>query len=526
MTEQELLTDSAPPTPVIAHALPSQRIVRPALQEGEACTLVIFGATGDLTRRKLLPALFELQCVGGMNTRCEIIGTGRTPLTDEQFRNRVREALSGSEDSVDTADPRWATFEQRLHYVTGDPTDPKFFSQLGSKLEARRRAGTNPNRLFYIATPSSLALPIIEGLNAAGLASNDAGWSRIVIEKPFGRDLRSARELNRVVSDVFAEEAIYRIDHYLGKETVQNILVFRFGNTMFEPIWNRNYIDYVEITAAETLGIGSRAAFYEETGALRDMVTNHLLQLLTLTAMEPPVALDADALRDQKVQLLRGMSPMTSGEVKQRTVRGQYGAGTVARVPVHAYHDEPGVQARSNTETYVAIDFRIDNWRWDGVPFYIRTGKRLSSQVTEVVVHFKRTPQALFARAAQTHPEPNQITLRIQPDEGITIGFVAKRPGDELRSIGVAADFSYAEAFEGKLPSAYATLLLNVMQGDPTRFARRDEVEAEWRIITPIIEAWNALPRPAFPNYEAGGDGPEEANKLLERSGRRWRKIE
>jgi glucose-6-phosphate 1-dehydrogenase len=377
-------------------ASPLAPILRPPLREADACTIIIFGASGDLARRKLIPALYALRCAGGVNSRCEIVGTGRTRLTDEQFRGRVREAFTELKDPVKTSDPWWPEFESRLHYVTGDPNEPAFYSSLAADLEARRRTGGNPNRMFYIATPSTVAGPIIEGLGAAGLAKNAAGWSRIVIEKPFGRDLQSGRELNRIINGVFAEEAVFRIDHYLGKETVQNILVFRFGNTMLEPVWNRNYVDYVEITAAETLGLESRAAFYEETGALRDMVTNHLLQLLTLVAMEPPVALDADALRDQKVQLLRAIHPMTVDEVAQRTVRGQYGAGAAAEPPVPGYRDEPGVKARSVTETYAAIDFRIDNWRWAGVPFYVRTGKRLSRQQTEIVVHFKRTPQALF----------------------------------------------------------------------------------------------------------------------------------
>ena len=503
-------------------AVASAQIARPAVREAEGCTVVIFGATGDLTRRKLLPALYELQCAGGLNSRCEIVGIGRASLTNEEFRVRAREAFAHSMDSVDTIDPRWQGFEQRLRFISGDPNDPGFYSRLAGDLDAARVAGT-ANRLFYIATPSLLARPIIEGLGAAGLARNDSGWSRVVIEKPFGRDLQSSRELNRVVSDVFAEEAVYRIDHYLGKETVQNILVFRFGNTMLEPVWNRNYIDYVEITAAETLGVESRAAFYEETGALRDMVTNHLLQLLTLTAMEPPVALDADALRDQKLQLLRAMRPMTVDEVRQRTVRGQYGAGTVAGRLVPGYREEPGVHSRSTTETYAAIDFRVDNWRWEGVPFYVRTGKRLSSLRTEVVVHFKRTPQALFARAPAEQIVRNLITLRIQPDDGITIGFAAKRPGDELRSIGVEADFSYKQSFSGKAPSAYSTLLFDVMLGDQTRFTRRDEVEAEWHIITPIEEAWAQLPASVFPNYAAGSDGPADADRLPANSGRQWR---
>lgn len=506
----------------IVHASPSEKLVRPAMREADPCTIIIFGATGDLTRRKLLPALYELYGAGGMNSHCEIIGTGRTRLTNEQFRERVRNAFSESKDSVDTNDAGWRAFEQQLAYISGDPSGAGLYSRLVTELQARRKDGGTPNCLFYIATPSSLARPIIEGLGAAGLAKNELGWTRIVIEKPFGHDLQSGKELNRVVNGVFAEHAIFRIDHYLGKETVQNILVFRFGNTMLEPVWNRNYIEYVEITAAETLGVGSRATFYEETGALRDMVTNHLLQLLTLTAMEPPVALDADALRDRKVQLLRAMRPMTEDEVKQRTVRGQYAAGTVGGQPVVAYRAEPGVPPSSTTDTYAAIDFRIDNWRWDGVPFYVRTGKRLASRRTEVVVHFKRTPQALFSRAPQQDIENNQITLRIQPDEGITIGFAAKRPGDELRTIAVEADFSYAESFDGKMPSAYATLLLDVMRGDPTRFTRRDEVDAEWRIITPIEEAWAAQAPPLFPNYAAGSDGPREAEALVERGGHSW----
>ncbi|MDQ2666653.1 MAG: glucose-6-phosphate dehydrogenase [Gemmatimonadota bacterium] len=509
----------------MVHASTSEKLQRPAMREADPCTFIIFGATGDLTRRKLLPALYELYGAGGMNRHCTIIGTGRTRLTNEQFRERVRDAFAEAKDAVDTNDAQWRGFEQQLSYIAGDPSDAGHYSRLATELEMRRTTGGSANCLFYIATPSSLARPIIEGLGASGLAKNDLGWTRIVIEKPFGHDLQSGQELNRAVNDVFAEDAIFRIDHYLGKETVQNILVFRFGNTMLEPVWNRNYIDYVEITAAESLGVGSRAAFYEETGALRDMVTNHLLQLLTLTAMEPPVALDAEALRDQKVQLLRAIRPMTVDEVKQRTVRGQYGAGAVDGQPVVAYRAEPGVQESSNTDTYAAIDFRIDNWRWEGVPFYVRTGKRLASRRTEVVVHFKRTPQALFARTPQQDIENNQIALRIQPDEGITIGFAAKRPGDELRAIAVEADFSYAESFEGKMPSAYATLLLDVMRGDPTRFTRRDEVDAEWRIITPIEEAWAAQAPPTFPNYSAGSDGPEEANALVERGGHAWGPI-
>ena len=503
-------------TVTVRATAPEAAAGRAAALHAASCTVIIFGATGDLTQRKLMPALYSLECLGGLTSQCEVIGIGRSSLSEEEFRTRMREAVTAAtEDGSESIDPRWRDFEQRLHYLAGDPNDSAFHTRLAAELEAKRQAGASPNYLFYVATPASVAAPIIEGLGSAGLSRNSHGWSRIVLEKPFGRDLESARELNRVVSSVFSEEAVFRIDHYLGKETVQNLLVFRFGNSLFEPVWNRNYVEYVEITAAEDLGVEHRAAFYEETGALRDVVANHLLQLLTLTAMEPPAVFDADGVRSQKVEVLRAMPPMTVQEVARRTARGQYGAGTIGGKPVPGYRDEPGVNKTSLVETFTAIGFHVDNWRWAGVPFYVRTGKRLGRKLTEIRVHFRRTPQALFASPAAAGAEPNLITLHIQPGEGITITFAAKQPGLEMRPLPVEAEFAYAKSFASDLPDAYATLLLDAMQGDGTLFTRRDEVEAAWRIITPIEEAWAAQPPPLFPNYAAGSDGPPSARMLM-----------
>ena len=507
---------------VTVRVVPPETREQAPIPSAESCTVIIFGATGDLTRRKLMPALYSLRYFGSLSDRCEVIGTGRTPLSGEEFRGRMREAAAASQDGSDADDPRWRAFEQRLHYLQGDPGDPAFYPRLAAKLEASREEGASPNYLFYVATPASQARSIIEGLGAAGLARNGNGWSRIVLEKPFGHDLQSAQELNRAISEVFPEEAIFRIDHYLGKETVQNLLVFRFGNSLFEPVWNRNYVEYIEITAAEALGVEDRAGFYEETGALRDMVTNHLLQILTLTAMEPPARFDGDAVRDQKVQVLRAIEPMTTGEVARRTVRGQYGPGTVEGASVPGYRHESGVAKDSPVETFAAIEFHVANWRWAGVPFYVRTGKRLGRRMTEIRVHFRRTPRSLFANPAEAAAEPNLITLRIQPDEGITITFAAKQPGLEMRPLPVEAEFAYAKGFPGKLPDAYATLLLDAMQGDGTLFTRRDEVEAAWRVITPIGEAWAQLPPPRFPNYPAGSDGPREVRSLMADRPHHW----
>ena len=487
--------------------------------------LVIFGASGDLTRRKLVPGLYNLSCVGCMNPQFEVLGVGRTPMRSEDFRAKMREALEGSSDARDFTESGWREFENRLNYYVGDINDKNFYAQLREHLDQMQRSGSSPNRLFYVATPASAAGPGIEGLAQVGLNHTESGWTRIILEKPFGHDLNSAQELNEVIHKAFDEKDVYRIDHYLGKETVQNILVFRFGNSLFEPVWNRNYVDHIEITAAETVGVEGRVGFYEETGALRDMVANHLLQLLALTAMEPPIAFDADSVREQKVQVLRSIRPMTADEVAKRTVRGQYGPGEIGGKKVPGYRQEPNVNANSATETYAAVEFYVDNWRWAGVPFYIRTGKRLRRQLSEVRVHLKRTPQALFAGTPHEQLGPNVITLRIQPNEGISIAFDAKRPGNQMRTLTVDANFSYESMFGSKGPPAYETLLLDSMRGDATLFTRRDEVEAEWRIITPIEEAWAKLPRPTFPNYAAGTNGPAEADKLIGGDHRGWHSL-
>jgi glucose-6-phosphate 1-dehydrogenase len=502
-----------------------QKLETPSLPQGDSCLVVIFGATGDLTRRKLVPALYDLACVGCTTRNFQVLGIGRTKLDAEEFRKRVHDGAATSKDARNFSEEGWREFADRLHYLVGDADDRNFYPQLKAKIQEMQRQGASQNVLFYVSVPASLAPPIVEGLGAAGLARNSEGWTRIILEKPFGRDLKSAHELNEIVSRVFDESSVYRIDHYLGKETVQNIMMFRFGNSIFEPVWNRNYVEYVEITAAETLGVEGRAAFYEETGALRDMVANHLLQCLTLTAMEPPVAFDAYTVRTQKVQVLRAIQPMTREQVAKHTVRGQYGPGKIDGKPVPGYRQEPGVNPNSLTETYVAVEFHVDNWRWAGVPFYVRAGKRMSRSLTEVAVHFKRTPQALFSR----NPEDvhhNVIALRIQPNEGIALNFNAKQPGQHMRAIRVDMDFSYKQAFGTQTPAAYETLLLDAMRGDATLFTRRDEVEAEWRIITPIEEAWAELPPSQFPNYPAGTDGPDEANKLIKYDRLRWRSLE
>ena len=497
---------------------------QPALPTAEPCVVVIFGATGDLTRRKLMPALCRLLgqgCLEGM----QILGIGRSAMTKDEFEKFVREAIDNSKKIKNLDEEHWRKFSGRLNYMAGELDDEQTYRAVQARIEELASEGASKNRLFYLATPPSLFPVIVKGLGDAGLAQENEHWSRIVIEKPFGSDLESAKALNLEIAKVFKESQVYRIDHYLGKDTVQNILVFRLGNSMFEPIWNRNYVDYVEITAAETGGVGTRAGYYEESGALRDMVANHLLQLLTLTAMEPPVAFDADSVREEKVQVLRSIRRMKPEQVAERTVRAQYGPGTIDGEKVKAYKDEEGVRRDSQTETYAAVEFNISNWRWSGVPFYVRTGKRLARNLTEIAVHLKRTPQALFARRPDEEMDPNVIALRLQPNEGITVTFGAKRPGFEMQTATVNMDFCYQRAFGVESPDAYEMLLLDVMQGDATLFIRGDEAEHQWRLISPIEEAWANDDLSKLATYEAGSEGPAEAEELLSRNGHRWRSL-
>lgn len=493
-----------------------------------SCVMVIFGASGDVTRRMLLPALYNLFVDRRLPPRFSVVGFGRTPWSDQEFRNRAREAVA--QYSRRPPDPAvWRTFARNLHYLAGQYGAPDDFGRLGRLLgRIQAREGIEANHLYYLALPPSAVAAVVSGLPGIRRPRHEPtqGWTRVIVEKPFGRDLAGARELNRLLHRAFAEDDIFRIDHYLGKETVQNILVFRFANGIFEPIWNRRYVEHVQITVAESLGVGERGSYYEETGALRDMVQNHMMQLLCLVAMEPPIAFNGRAVRDEKVKVLHAVRHLVGDEVRQYTARGQYGRGWVGGEEARAYREEPEVSPESSTETFVALRLFIDNWRWAGVPFYLRTGKRLPKRSTEVAIEFKRAPHLLFRDLADVSVlDPNILAMRIQPNEGMTLKFLTKVPGSPIRIRPASMDFLYGASFRLEAPSAYETLLTDALRGDATLFTRSDEVEAAWGIAGDILEAWGSLPPPKFPNYEAGTWGPEEADWLMARDGRRWRRL-
>jgi glucose-6-phosphate 1-dehydrogenase len=488
--------------------------------------VVLFGATGDLSHRKVFPALAQLWRTNLLPMDWMLLAIGRRPYDDESFREEVRGSLR-EYSRVPLEDAVAEQFVQRIAYHRGDFDAPATYDALVKRLAALDAAhATDDNCLYYLATQPSAFPLIVSQLGRCGLDHevHGGGWRRIVIEKPFGRDLDSAKRLNREVGKVFREAQVYRIDHYLGKETVRNLLVFRFANGIFEPIWNRRYVDHVQITMAESLGVEERGAFYEETGAARDVVQNHLLQLLSLVAMEPPATFEPDALRDETVKVLRAIENLDRTAITRQVVRGQYGPGWVSGERVAGYREEDEVDPRSETETFVAARLQVDDWRWSGVPFYLRTGKRLPKRATEIAIQFRDVPHRLFA-AAESNPEPNLLAIRIQPDEGILLRFSSKVPGLGLDIRTVNMDFTYGSAFSTDAPEAYETLLLDAMLGDASLFTRADEVEAAWATVTPILETWLDEPAPDFPSYEAGTWGPSDASRLIERDGRHWRRI-
>jgi glucose-6-phosphate 1-dehydrogenase len=491
----------------------------------EPCVVVIFGASGDLTKRKLLPALYNLAQDRLLPAEFAVLGISRPLMSDEEFRAKMREAVAeyGADKTVD--DDVWTSFASGVFYMQGDFADEETYKRLAGNLERiDAERGTQGNRIFYLSTAPSFFGLISEQLGRVGLAQPKEGsWTRIVVEKPFGHDLESARELNAKLAAVFHEEQVYRIDHYLGKETVQNLLVFRFANSIFEPLWNRQYIDHVQITNAEAIGVEGRGAYYEEAGVVRDMIQNHVFQVTALIAMEPPASLSANGVRDEKFKAMQAVRPIPVESVEEFAVRGQYGPGYVLGEKVPGYREEPGVNPQSNTETFAALKLYFDNWRWAGVPFYIRSGKRLPKRVTEIAIQFKEVPHRLFTETDEPL-EPNVLVIRIQPNEGITLRFGAKVPGQRMRIRAVNMDFRYGSSFGVQSPEAYERLLLDCILGDSTLYARRDMVERGWEIVTPILEAWKK-PAPDFPNYPAGTWGPEAANKLIEKDGRKWRRL-
>jgi glucose-6-phosphate 1-dehydrogenase len=488
----------------------------------EPTIIVIFGAGGDLAWRKLVPALYDLLLDQRLPEQCAIVGVARKQLDDEAFRRRIRDGVDRFSRRGTAEEEVWRPFADSISYVSEDLGDPASGTALSVRLgEIEAQWGVRANRVYYLAIPPTMMEPAAAMLQRLGVCK-DCSRDRLVVEKPFGRDLPSARSLNQFLNGMFVESQIYRIDHYLGKETVQNILAFRFANSLYEPIWNRRYIDHVQITVAETVGVEERGEYYDRAGALRDMVQNHLLQILCLVAMEPPISFDADEIRNKKVDVLRAIRPIRAEDIHGVAVRGQYRKGTVLGRAVPGYRDEENVSPASTTETFAAFTFHIDNWRWQGVPFYLRTGKRLPAKVSEVSVIFRSPPHQFFPSAAVESWQPNRIVIRIQPEEGIGTRIQVKQPGTRLLLGAADMQFRYREAFKTPAPEAYETLLLDVIRGDATLFMRADQVECAWQVVTPILDAWESVPPADFPDYPAGSWGPEAAELMVAREGHSW----
>lgn len=513
-------------------------VIQNPLREGrrigrtvEPVSVVIFGASGDLTRRKLVPALFSLAQENRLPAVFSIVGAARRPWSHDEFREKMRSGVgqfSRYAPDGNLSATSWEGFARNLFYVPVSFGDLDAYRRLDAFLSERARERSVPdNRLYYLAAPPQSYDVIVTNLGAAEMTRDgEAGWRRVVIEKPFGHDLASATALNGIVHGVFAERQVYRIDHYLGKETVQNILVFRYANAIFEPIWNRRYVDHVQISVAESVGVGSRAGYYDQAGVVRDIFQNHILQILTLVAMEAPIAFEADAIRDEKVKVLRALRPVGEHEITTHTVRARYGPGVIDGERVPGYLEEPGVPADSQTATYAAMKWYVDNWRWQGVPFYMRSGKRMPTRATEISIHFKRPPHLLFDAMDDEALRSNVLALRVQPDEGISLRFEAKLPGQGVMRRSVAMAFQYGASFGLDVsPDAYERLLLDAVLGDATLFARSDEIEWAWRLIDPVLEGWQTNNVPPLEAYEAGTWGPAGADNLLESDGRRWRRL-
>jgi glucose-6-phosphate 1-dehydrogenase len=489
------------------------------------CAVVIFGANGDLTKRKLMPALYRLAYERRIPPNFAVIGNSRTPMSDDDFRGKMRDDVAHFlEDSPFEAD-LWESFAKSLYYVAGDLNDAGLYTRVRDKLAAvERDHQTRGNVLFYLSTQPSYYGPVVDSLGAAGVEQG-SGWRRVVIEKPFGHDLKSARKLNEEIHHVFPENEVYRIDHYLGKETVQNILAFRFGNGIFEPLWDRRYIQHIQITAAESIGVEGRGGYYQEAGALRDMIQNHLLQVLATIGMEPAAVFEADAVRDERAKFLRSLRILKPDDVAEYAVAGQYGRARIGSQEVPGFREEPGVDPQSQTDTYAAVTFFADNWRWAGVPFYIRSGKRLPKRITDIAIQFNAAPHSPFAAHASeaaVAARPNLLIIRIQPEEGISLRFLSKQPGSGMQLRPVSMDFNYGSSFGARSPTAYETLLLDAMVGDATLYTRQDMVDASWTAVEPILEVWKNT-KFEFPNYPAGTWGPRAADEMLARQGHVWR---